>query len=98
MSHASVLAAVAQRLGLETPTQVQASRGWGARKVGRLQRKLVELLVNAEGGWSYVRGYMAEARVSKATATRDLAELVLRGRLQRDGTGKASRYCLTRIG
>lgn len=96
LPRAAVLAAVARRLGLEMPTQVQASRG-GARKVGRRQRKLVELLVNAEGGWIDVRGYMAEAGVSKATATRDLAEMVVRGQLKRVGTGKASRYSLRRI-
>lgn len=97
LPRATVLAAVAQRLGLPAPELVQASRE-GAHKVGRRQRKLVEQLASGEAGWIDVRGYMAAAGVSKATATRDLAERVARGQLRRDGTGKASRYRLRRIG
>lgn len=93
----AVLAAVARRLGLPTPTQPQASRV-GARKVGHRQRQVIELLASGKAEWIDARGYMAAACVSKATATRDLSELVDRGQLQRDGTGKASRYRLSQIG
>lgn len=53
-----------------------------------LQRLHLDLLVDE----------VLAAGVSKATATRDLAELIACDQLQRDGTGKASRYRLRRFG
>ena len=93
----AVLAAVAQRLGLSMPTPPPAGRA-GARKVRLRQHQVIELMRKDKAEWIDVRRYMAATGMSKATATRDLTELVDRGHLQRDGTGKASRYFLVRIG
>lgn len=101
LPRATVEAAVAKRLGLQPASgPSQWTRG-GARKVGLRQYyllKLLERLTRGGAEWIDVRRHMWTAGVSKATATRDLAELVACGQLQRDGTGKASRYRLRRTG
>lgn len=100
LPRAMVAAAVAQRLGLQPASRPALWTREGASKVWRRQYhllKLLELLASGGAEWIDVRRYMWTAGVSKATATRDLAELVACGQLQRDGTGKASRYRLRRI-
>jgi Fic family protein len=60
------------------------------------QRKVLKRLLD-DGDGGFVGGlnaekYMKMTGVSKATATRDLAEMVKRGQLWTTGAGKALRY------
>lgn len=81
---------------------VDKSRFWAAlaqQALNHRQRQLVRRLLDAgDGGFPgglNVEKYLKMTRTSKATATRDLSDLVQRGLLRTSGLGKAVRYYLS---
>jgi Fic family protein len=81
---------------------VDKSRFWAAHAQQALndrQRQLVRRLLDAgDGGFLgglNVEKYLKMTKTSKATATRDLSDLVQRGLLHTSGQGKAVRYYLS---
>jgi Fic family protein len=81
---------------------VDKSRFWAAlaqQALNDRQRQLVRRLLDAgDGGFLgglNVEKYLKMTKTSKATATRDLSDLVQRGLLHTSGLGKAVRYYLS---
>jgi Fic family protein len=81
---------------------IEKSRFWSTHAqldLNERQRQLVRRLLDAgDGGFLgglNVEKYLKMGRVSKATATRDLSDLVQRGLLHTAGQGKALRYYLS---
>ncbi len=78
---------------------IEKQRFWQVHAVsalGERQRKVLQRLLD-DGDGGFLGGlnaekYMKMTRVSKATATRDLAEMTAAGQLRLQGAGKASRY------
>lgn len=84
---------------------LERSRFWARHAqhaVNERQRQLLQRLLEAgDGGFLgglNVEKYLKMVRVSKATATRDLSDLVRHGMLHTAGQGKALRYYLTMPG
>ncbi len=63
------------------------------RQLKAIRRMWVEGPGGFEGGMN-ARKYVAIAKVSKATATRDLQDLAQKGALQAEGAGRSTRYQL----
>lgn len=84
---------------------LERSRFWARHAqhaVNERQRQLLQRLLEAgDGGFLgglNVEKYLKMVRVSKATATRDLSDLVRNGMLHTSGQGKALRYHVTMPG